>query len=199
MFDFLQKPDLPDGFDYIMPVISVDKAWSLYEHLRDQLSWTQPQIKVYGKWHAIPRLQCYIADSGLNYQYSELNLMPEPWLAPLSAMRARLETQFGRSFNALLLNYYRNGFDTMGWHADDEPELGESPTIISVSLGAARKFSIKHRRTKEVWNVMLEHGSALIMSGTSQRDYVHCLPKQSKVADGRINLTFRCIAHPPSV
>ncbi|WMN59173.1 alpha-ketoglutarate-dependent dioxygenase AlkB [Pseudoalteromonas xiamenensis] len=195
MFELSQKPDLPNGFQYLMPVISTQKAWSLFDFLQSNINWQQPSIRVYGKFHPIPRLQCYVADSGLNYQYSALNLRPEAWNEPLFAMRQRLETAFKQPFNAVLLNYYRNGLDCMGWHSDDEPELGDNPTIVSVSLGAARKFAIKDRETASQWQLYLEHGSALVMTGVSQQLYVHSLPKQRKVGEGRINLTFRNIVN----
>lgn len=191
MFEFTHTPELPPGFIYHQRVISSQKAWLLYDWLKANIDWQQPEIRVFGKLHAIPRLQAYIADSGLNYQYSNLNLSPNPWPEVLLAMRKRLEQVYQTPFNAVLLNYYRSGDDTMGWHSDDEPELGDSPIIASVSLGAVRKFAIKSRTNDAKWALMLEHGSALMMSGASQQDYLHSLPRQAKVGDGRINLTFR--------
>ncbi|MFC3033433.1 alpha-ketoglutarate-dependent dioxygenase AlkB family protein [Pseudoalteromonas fenneropenaei] len=196
MFESLQKPQLPSGFSYYPQVLSMDKALALYQYLQTAMPWQQPQIQVYGRKHPIPRLQCYVADAGLNYAYSQMTLTPLPWSEPLRAMRARLEHHYQRPFNALLLNYYRDGRDCMGWHSDDEQELGHQPVIASISLGAPRKFTIKHKFNDEKHQLMLEHGSCLVMHGDSQHHYQHALPKQLKVQGGRINLTFRYIIGP---
>ena len=108
-------------------------------------------------------------------------------------MRKRLSKQLRIPFNALLVNLYRDGQDCMGWHSDDEKELGEQPTIASISLGAERVFKIKHKHSNEKQSIVLQSGSCLIMNGFSQRDYQHSLPKQQKLMHPRINLTFRSI------
>ncbi|ESP93051.1 alpha-ketoglutarate-dependent dioxygenase AlkB family protein [Pseudoalteromonas luteoviolacea] len=189
----LNKECLPEGFAYFPSVISFDKSLALYDHLVDSIPWQQPQIQVYGKYHHIPRLQCFIADREVRYGYSGKSLDNVAWLPALSAMRQRLQRQYAKEFNALLLNWYRDGLDTMGWHSDDEKELGATPLIVSVSLGAPRLFKIRHKQTREVMSIMLETGSCLLMTGESQRDYEHSLPKQTKVTQGRINLTFRTV------
>ncbi len=187
------KPELPEGFTYFPNLISFQKGLDLYEHLTEELSWQQPSIQVYGKFHPIPRLQSFVADEGVSYAYSNHKLENQSWTQSLAAMRSKLQSHYNRPFNALLLNWYRDGQDTMGWHSDDEVELGAEPLIISISLGAARKFKIKHKTTSQQWELMLEHGSCLVMSGNSQQFFQHSLPKQSKVKSGRINLTFRSI------
>lgn len=189
----LAKPELPQGFAYFPKLISFQKGLDLYEHLISALQWHQPTIQVYGKSHPIPRLQCFVADDDVHYAYSNHQLDNHSWTKPLAAMRSKLQSHYNQSFNALLLNWYRDGHDTMGWHSDDEAELGAEPLIISISLGAARKFKIKHKTTGQQWELMLEHGSCLVMSGNSQQLFQHSLPKQSKVKGGRINLTFRSI------
>ncbi|KZN46829.1 alpha-ketoglutarate-dependent dioxygenase AlkB family protein [Pseudoalteromonas luteoviolacea] len=189
----LNKECLPEGFHYFPKGISFDKSLALYEHLRTQLPWQQPEIRVYGKMHKIPRLQCFVADQSVNYGYSGKQLDNCGWLPVLSAIRTRLQRQYGQSFNALLLNWYRNGQDTMGWHSDDEQELGHEPMIVSVSLGASRLFKIRNKVTRETNSILLETGSFLVMSGRSQNDFEHSLPKQAKVSQGRINLTFRTV------
>lgn len=189
----LAKPELPQGFAYFPNLISFQKGLDLYEHLISALQWHQPTIQVYGKSHPIPRLQCFVADDDVHYAYSNHQLDNHSWTKPLAAMRSKLQSHYNQSFNALLLNWYRDGHDTMGWHSDDEAELGAEPLIISISLGAARKFKIKHKTTGLQWELMLEHGSCLVMSGNSQQLFQHSLPKQSKVKGGRINLTFRSI------
>ncbi|KZN58969.1 alpha-ketoglutarate-dependent dioxygenase AlkB family protein [Pseudoalteromonas luteoviolacea] len=189
----LNKECLPEGFHYFPQGISFDKSLALYEHLRVELPWQQPEIRVYGKSHRIPRLQCFVAEQSVHYGYSGKQLESCDWLPVLSAIRARLQQQYGQPFNALLLNWYRNGQDTMGWHSDDEQELGKEPMIVSVSLGASRLFKIRDKATRETYSILLETGSFLVMSGRSQLDFEHSLPKQAKVSQGRINLTFRTV------
>ncbi|MBQ4813580.1 alpha-ketoglutarate-dependent dioxygenase AlkB [Pseudoalteromonas luteoviolacea] len=189
----LNKECLPEGFQYFPHGISFDKSLALYDYLCGHLPWQQPEIRVYGKLHRIPRLQCFIADQNANYGYSGKQLDSCEWLPVLSSIRARLQQQYGQSFNALLLNWYRDGQDTMGWHSDDERELGNEPMIVSVSLGASRLFKIRDKVTRETYSILLETGSFLMMSGRSQHDFEHSLPKQAKVSQGRINLTFRTV------
>jgi len=191
----LPKPDLPEGFNYFPDLISFQKGLDLYEHLTTNLKWQQPLIKVFGKTHPIPRLQSFVADEGVQYAYSNHVLENQEWTQALLLMRKKLQQHYDQSFNALLLNWYRDGQDTMGWHSDDEAELGLDPLIISISLGAARKFKIKNKRSGEQWSLLLEHGSCLVMSGNSQQAFQHSLPKQMKVKKGRINLTFRSIVN----
>lgn len=194
----MQQPNanpnhLPEGFSYQAKALSAQKSLDLFYYLQQHLNWQQPSIKVYGKSHVIPRLQCFIADPKVNYGYSGSQLIVEPWPAVLDAMRKRLTAQLQIPFNALLVNLYRDGQDCMGWHSDDEKELGQQPTIASISLGAERKFKIKHKHTNEQHDLILQSGSCLIMNGHSQRDYQHCLPKQQRLKHPRINLTFRSI------
>ena len=194
----MQQPNanpnhLPDGFSYQANALSAQKSLELFYFLQQQLNWQQPAIKVYGKSHVIPRLQCFIADQNVNYGYSGSKLIVEPWPEVLDAMRVRLSRTLQIPFNALLVNLYRDGHDCMGWHSDDEKELGEQPTIASVSLGAERVFKIRHKYKNEQYSTVLQSGSCLIMNGFSQRDYQHSLPKQQRLKHPRINLTFRSI------
>ena len=194
----MQQPNanpnhLPNGFSYQAQALSAQKSLDLFYYLEQNLHWQQPEITVYGKRHVIPRLQCFIADENVNYAYSGSKLIVEPWPDVLDAMRKRLTAQLQIPFNALLVNLYRDGQDCMGWHSDDEPELGKQPTIASISLGAERVFKIKHKHTNEQQSIVLQSGSCLVMNGTSQRDYLHSLPKQQKLKHPRINLTFRSI------
>tara|TARA_B100002049_G_scaffold227975_1_gene202111 strand:- start:465 stop:1052 length:588 start_codon:yes stop_codon:yes gene_type:complete len=188
------KPNhLPKGFYYQQKALSAQKSLDLFYFLQQHLNWQQPNITVFGKTHPIPRLQCFIADEQINYAYSGTQLVVEPWPEVLDAMRKRLSQQLRIPFNALLVNLYRDGQDCMGWHSDDEKELGEQPTIASISLGAERVFKIKHKHSNEKQSIVLQSGSCLIMNGFSQRDYQHSLPKQQKLMHPRINLTFRSI------
>ena len=183
---------LPD-FYYIEQLIKVEKAQQFYQQLLG-LNWQQPKISVFNKLHPIPRLQVYMGDSGTGYRYSNQLFMPEPWQQSVLNLKNNLNLWLGTEFNAVLLNFYRNGQDRMGWHADDESELGFSQTIASISLGATRKFKVRENRTKQVTDIGLVNGSCLIMTGNSQRDYQHSLPVQKRVLDGRINLTFRHVS-----
>jgi alkylated DNA repair dioxygenase AlkB len=189
----MPKPLLPEGFIYLPKVMSSDKSSGLYTHLAESLNWQQPSINMFGKSHPIPRLQCFIADPNANYTYSNSYLKKEAWPSILAALRTRLESHYGHTFNAVLVNWYRDGKDSMGWHSDDEAELGDSPFIVSLSLGSTRKFLIRDKQSQKQWPIMLEDGSCLIMQGLSQLKYQHSLPKQLKVNQGRINLTFRSI------
>lgn len=191
----LQNPEqlLPKGFDYIDKVLSDAKAMALYDHLVSHLNWQQPEILVFGKYHRIPRLQCFIAEPDVHYGYSNSQLVKEPWPDALLAMRNRLQRVYGQAFNALLVNWYRDGEDSMGWHSDDEKELGLEPVIVSISLGATRKFTIRHKQTARIHSLLLRSGSCLVMHSHSQSAYQHALPKQKKVTSGRINLTFRTV------
>ena len=192
----MQQPDISLiiylGF-YYQQSVSAQKSLDLFYFLQQHLNWQQPNITVFGKTHPIPRLQCFIADEQINYAYSGTQLVVEPWPEVLDAMRKRLSQQLRIPFNALLVNLYRDGQDCMGWHSDDEKELGEQPTIASISLGAERVFKIKHKHSNEKQSILLQSGSCLIMNGFSQRDYQHSLPKQQKLMHPRINLTFRSI------
>ncbi|ALU44312.1 alpha-ketoglutarate-dependent dioxygenase AlkB family protein [Pseudoalteromonas rubra] len=188
-----QTPQLPPGFEYQPACLSFEKSLALYTHLASSLDWQQPTITLFGRTTPIPRLQCFIADKSVSYGYSGTLLENTPWPDVLSAMRSRLSRQFGHDFNALLVNWYRDGQDSMGWHSDDEAELGLNPTIFSMSLGATRNFKIRHKQTQETLTLPLPTGSGLLMTGRSQHDYQHALPKQARVTQGRINLTFRTV------
>ncbi|GEK08195.1 alpha-ketoglutarate-dependent dioxygenase AlkB family protein [Pseudoalteromonas peptidolytica] len=187
--------NLPSGFSYQPSAISFEKSLALYDALCSTIPWQQNTITLFGKTHKIPRLERFIADPGMRYSYSGKLLDSAPWPGILQGIRKTLERRFDVSFNALLANYYRDGQDSMGWHSDDEPELGATPVIASLSLGATRKFKIRHKNTHEVTDIFLETGSLLMMQGNSQRDYQHALPKQAKVTQGRINLTFRSVGN----
>lgn len=168
-------------------------AWHLLETLSTTLAWRQDHIRVFGKTHPIPRLQVFQGEAGLCYRYSHLSLTSQPWHPQVEALRTRLQQVCQTPFNCVLINYYRNGADRMGWHSDDEPELGHNPVIASVSLGATRRFVMRHRYQKTVakLDLTLEHGSLLLMAGRTQHFWQHALPASKPVQQGRINLTFR--------
>jgi len=148
---------------------------------------------MYGKKVAIPRLQAWYGDSHTHYQYSGLQMSPMPWTQTLRAIKEDIEQQLQTSFNSVLINLYRDGNDTVGWHSDDEPELGSEPVIASLSLGEIRDFQLKHKQLDKKVIVPLSSGSLFIMSGTTQSYWRHCIPRTKRVKSARINLTFRRI------
>jgi alkylated DNA repair dioxygenase AlkB len=142
----------------------------------------------------VPRLVAWHGDPGTAYTYSGTLHEPLPWTPVLQSIRDRVQGLTGHSFNSVLLNRYRDGRDGMGWHADDERELGRDPVIASVSLGATRRFKLRHRRLREaVATIGLAHGDLLLMAGPTQHAYVHAVPKTTRPVDERVNLTFRLL------
>ena len=144
-----------------------------------------------------PRLTCWFADKGIRYSYSGLQLKSRPWHPELLQLRNYLQTELGQPFNSVLANAYRNGSDSMGWHADDEKELGTRALIASISMGASRKFKMQSRNGKVKQDFQLENGSLLVMQRHCQTRYRHALPKTAKNIGLRINLTFRLIKNLP--
>lgn len=161
--------------------------------LLETVPWTSQTITMFGKQHVEPRRTAWFGDEGASYTYSGITMTPHAWTPLLHSLREICEQRSGSSFNSVLLNLYRDGHDKMGWHADNEPELGAEPVIASLSLGATRKFRLRHRVTKEVVECALPTGSLVVMSGLSQKCWVHEVPQQKRVAEPRINLTFRKI------
>lgn len=188
---------MPVGFDYRPRFLSGHVADELLQALWSGLEWRQEHLVLFGRRVAQPRLTAWIGDPRVRYRYSGLALEPAPWTRDLAALRARLTNALGGPFNAVLANAYRDGRDSMGWHADDEPELGREPLIASISLGATRRFRIRHEATGTTMPFDLEHGSLLVMSGLSQAAYRHSLPKTARPTGLRVNLTFRYVATQP--
>lgn len=185
--------DLPDADICYMPdFYGQEHADRLFRRILESTHWRQEEVKVYGRTHLTPRLSCWMGDAGLDYSYSNTTMTPVAWNVVLLEVKSALEKLTGDAFNSVLINYYRDGQDSNGWHSDDEPELGKDPVIASVSLGAARDFHLRHKLSKQKQNIALEHGSLLMMRGPTQRCWQHHVPKRAK-ADGRINLTFRMI------
>ena len=183
---------------YIKEAISKPQADTWLAELLAQTPWQQDSIRLFGKLQSIPRMQAWYGDSGCCYRYSGLLLEPLPWTPLLQSIKAWIEQHAGCDFNAVMLNCYRDGQDSMGWHSDDEAELGQNPVIASVSLGANRRFSLKRRGRKEQAPVYLEpaHGSLIVMSGALQHHWQHAVPKTRKQLSERVNLTFRRIQSP---
>lgn len=169
----------------------------LMRGLLDEIPWQQDTLSFGGRRVKVPRLQAWYGDSGMPYSYSGLNLTPLPWTRTLTAVRRRVEYFTGARFNAVLLNYYRDGHDSVAWHSDSERELGKDPIVASLSLGATRRFELKEKhpagdRPARV-KYELPHGSLLVMERGIQAQWLHRVPKQPEVSDPRINLTFRHI------
>lgn len=173
--------------------IKPEEADHLYQRLNECLEWRQDRIHLYGRWVNIPRLQAFIATNGVSYTYSGLKLSGSGFPASLENLRKRLVQISGIEFNAVLANLYRDGSDTMGWHSDDEPELGPDPVIASVTLGASRSFKFRPKEGGSSWGIELEHGSLLIMGTGVQERWQHSIPKRARCDQPRINLTFRKI------
>lgn len=189
----MARIELPDAdLDYRPGWLGVAAAARLFATLRDAVPWEVHRIRLFGREHASPRLSCWIGDPAAVYRYSGTRFAPHPWLPELAALRERLRAELGAPFNSVLANLYRDGRDAMGWHSDDEPELGPAPVIVSVSLGAPRRFVLKHRRDPALRHALvLEPGSLLVMAGATQRHWKHALPRTAKPVGARINLTFR--------
>lgn len=162
--------------------------------LTAEVAWQNEEVVLFGRRHPVPRLICWQGDPGAIYTYSGVRHEPAPWSPTVVEIRQRLMRVLPRAeFNSVLLNLYRDGNDSMGWHADDEHELGDEPTIASLSLGAERDFQMR-RRVGDGWerhDLLLPHGSLLVMAGQTQRHWQHRLPKRKAVDRPRINLTFR--------
>jgi alkylated DNA repair dioxygenase AlkB len=153
------------------------------------IDWRQEVATIMGRQVPIPRLTAWHGEAG--YVYSGIRLAPAPWTDPLLELRAVAERLAGQPFDSVLLNLYRDGRDSVSWHADDEPGLGRDPVIASISLGATRRFHLRHRRSKARVAVDLAHGSCLIMAGATQHHWLHQLPKTARPVGPRINLTYR--------
>ncbi|TGD73675.1 alpha-ketoglutarate-dependent dioxygenase AlkB [Mangrovimicrobium sediminis] len=169
---------------------------SLYRRLRQEQAWPDNHYEVFGRRFTLPRLQTWHADAGIVYSYSDNLLVTRPWSALLSDLRQRVQGRLGAAFNAVLVNYYRDGDDYVGWHSDDERELGAQPLIASLSLGAPREFQFRRKgEGAAAGSVLLESGSLLVMEPAFQHDWQHCVPRVA-AGEGRINLTFRLVLPP---
>ena len=173
-----------------LPAAEADRLLQL---LLDGLEWQRWQVRIAGRQVDSPRLSAWYGDADAAYGYSGIRLAPRQMPAPLVALRARLRAALGADFNGVLANLYRDGADSMGWHSDDERELGAEPLIASLSFGAPRRFLLRHRRRRELATLRLEleHGSLLVMGGATQRCWRHSLPKTRRLVGARVNLTFR--------
>lgn len=194
---------------YLPDFLSAERSQTHYRQLRAGVCWHQPQVRLFGKSQPSPRLAAWYGERGLGYRYSGHRYEALPWTAPLLELRDTIEDALmgryglpaidgGHLFNSVLLNYYRNGRDSMGWHSDDEGELGAQPLIASLSLGQARTIRFRHRhRCYPSRGFPLAAGSLLVMAGTTQQHWHHGIPKSRRDLEGRINLTFRWVFQTP--
>ncbi len=191
----LEPLSMPDAEVYLdRACFTPAESDRLLADLTANIAWEHKAIQFMGKQVMQPRLMAWYGDAGKSYSYSGLTVHPLPWIPTLLTMKKRLEALAGVTFNSVLLNQYRDGQDSVGWHSDDEPDLGTNPVIASVSLGATRNFQFKHKHNPDLKRaVELTHGSLLLMRGTTQHFWKHQIPKTKKPLGARINLTFRVI------
>jgi alkylated DNA repair dioxygenase AlkB len=180
--------------EYFPNFFDVEKCKELFSKLLTEVPWQQDNISVFGKTHLQPRLTALYGNEGKAYGYSNIIMQPHNWSPLIMFIKNEIEDVCQENFTTVLLNYYRDGKDSNGWHADNEKELGRNPVIASISFGAERVFQLKHNSIKELkQNILLENGSLLLMKGTTQNYWKHQIPKTVKEIGARINLTFRII------
>jgi alkylated DNA repair dioxygenase AlkB len=173
---------------------SKEESDLFYSELKDEVPWKQEPIKIFGKEVMQPRLTAWYGDEGKSYTYSGITMSALSWSNTLLKIKDKVENFSGLKFNSALLNNYRNGNDSMGWHRDNEKELGVNPAIASVSLGTSRVFKLRnYLNKKELVSFELIHGSLLTMLGETNHYWEHAIPKTTKVNSGRINITFRFV------
>ena len=183
--------------NYYGKILSYQEANQYFDLLIQNILWEKDEVIIFGKHITTKRKVAWYGDSEYLYTYSNTTKQALAWTNELSELKQIVEEYAGIKFNSCLLNLYHNGNEGMGWHSDDEESLGKNNTIASLSFGAERKFSFKHKQTKLTISLVLEHGSLLIMKDDTQSNWLHSLPKSKNITQPRINLTFRTI-HEPS-
>jgi alkylated DNA repair dioxygenase AlkB len=183
---------LTDGgvLSFFKEFLSPERAAEVLEVLARETPWKQERGRA---GNPFPRLTAYHADEGVIYRYSGVTHESRPWTPLLADLKKQIEAISEHSFNSLLLNFYRDGQDSIGWHSDDEPELGTNPVVASVSLGGERQFVLRHKTTRQKKSFVLASGSLLVMGGSCQHHWQHSVPKTDEPVPPRINLTFRSI------
>ncbi len=178
---------------YYGKILDQQEAEFYLEKLLNNIVWKNDEAILYGKLFITKRKVAWHGDSSFEYTYSNTTKKALPWTPELMQLKEKVERLTNKKYNSCLLNLYHDGNEGMAWHSDDEKSLGLNTTIASMSFGAERKFSLKHKESKQSLSVILEHGSLLVMTGTTQTHWLHSLPKTKKVAIPRVNLTFRTI------
>ena len=189
LFDDLPKPDVAWHPDWLAP----EAAARALAQLIDEVAWRQDTMGTPAGRVPLPRLTAWQGEPDAVYVYSGIRNVPQAWTATVAELKAAAEAICESRFNSVLLNRYRSGMDSMGWHADHEPELGAQPVIASVSLGVARTFDLRHNKTGVVQSFQLKGGSLLVMKGNTQAQWRHRVPKEPRVIGERVNLTFRWV------
>lgn len=188
--------DIPDASVELVENFFTHSIASLYlKKIIEETQWQQDTISLYGRVHPVPRLTAWYGDKDKSYSYSGIKMQPHEWNETLLAIKNAVESYSATTFSSVLLNYYRNGKDSMGWHQDNEKELGRNPVIASVSFGQIRPFHLRHKFRKDVAKLVLplSNGSFLLMKGCTQHFWEHQVPKSAKPMEPRVNLTFRNI------
>jgi len=189
-----QTFDLPGADVSLTQLCDTGLAQDWFRRLHSEIPWERHRLRLFGREVDSPRLSCWIGDADAVYTYSGTRFTPHPWSPACAELREEISVLCGERYNSVLGNLYRDGRDSMGWHSDDEAELGPQPCIASLSLGATRRFRLRHRcDPAQRLELDLASGSLLLMSGATQRNYRHDLPKSARVIEPRINLTFRRI------
>ncbi len=194
----IQPPEIlamPDAEVLYYPnLFSTSESVDFFQDLTLSIAWEQREIRFPGKLVSLPRLTAWYGDPGKAYRYSGMTHEPHAWTHSLTTIKERIEAIAEMQFNSVLLNLYRHEQDSVSWHSDDEPELGENPVIASVSFGATRLFQFKHKHESKLRRTIdLTSGSLLLMRGTTQKYWKHQIPKSKEPCGARINLTFRVI------
>ena len=176
---------------YYGKIFTFDQANKYFHSLLQNIPWKNDEVVVFGKRIVTKRKTAWCGDSNYEYIYSNTIKQALPWTTELVILKQTVENVSNTKFNSCLLNLYHDGNECIGWHSDDEKSIEDNSSIASVSFGAERKFSFKHKQSKKFISILLEHGSLLLMKDTTQKNWLHSLPKSSKIAQPRINLTFR--------
>lgn len=189
-----ERITLKNGYlNYFRAFLKKEQADNLFQKLREEVEFNQGSITIFGKTHKIPRLESFHSKQIISYTYSGKTIHSKPFTNELTELCGLIENVTNTKFNCVLINLYRNGMDSNGWHSDNEPELGKNPIIASLSLGASRRFDLKNQVQNEKFSIDLNHGDLLFMNNQIQNFYKHQIAKSKKVIDERINLTFRWI------
>tara|TARA_Y100000748_G_scaffold103710_1_gene86528 strand:- start:792 stop:1415 length:624 start_codon:yes stop_codon:yes gene_type:complete len=186
----INKDGLAIYFDSLIPE---EKSELFLLQLSKNIQWKNDESVIFGKHYITRRKTAWYGDRPFNYTYSKIKRTALPWTNELTEIKHIVENNESTRFNSCLLNFYHDGDDGMGWHSDNEKELEKNGVIASVSLGAERKFSFKHKKNKEKIDLILGNGSLLVMKEQIQTHWMHQLPKSKKIREPRINLTFRAI------
>ena len=192
MFDLFDDSPQPD-VDWHPAWLAPAAAAEWLARIVAETDWRQERIRTPGGWVDQPRLTAWQGDPGAVYIYSGIRNVPQPWTPAVAELRDAIAALCGVHFNSVLLNRYRGGADSMGWHADHEPEIGPHPVIASLSLGATRRFDLRHNATGVMRSFPLSSGSLLVMRGKTQAQWRHRVPKEPAVSGERVNLTFRVV------